>query len=103
MHPERVHARSAPRPHAQLPLITRDPRSGELAVNFDPMLVKLLCEVKYFVVQGKDIPEVAAALRSGAGDLVLSQLEHLVADAAFVAHREGFGAVVGVRLQELFA
>ena len=48
-------------------------------------------------------PEVAGALRSGAGDLVLSQLEHLVADAAFVAHREGFGAVVGVRLQELFA
>ena len=45
-----------------LPLLTRESRSGELSVNFDPLLVKLLSEVKYFVVQGKDIPEVAADL-----------------------------------------
>ena len=45
-----------------LPLLTRESRSGELSVNFDPLLVKLLSEVKYFVVQGKDIPEVAAGL-----------------------------------------
>jgi len=43
-----------------LPLLTRESRSGELSVNFDPLLVKLLSEVKYFVVQGKNIPEVAA-------------------------------------------
>eukprot|EP00964_Phaeocystis_antarctica_P148514 scaffold115392_cov48-Phaeocystis_antarctica.AAC.1 len=45
-----------------LPLLTRESRSGELSVNFDPLLVKLLSEVKYFVVQGKNIPEVAADL-----------------------------------------
>ena len=30
-----------------LPLITRDPKSAEIVVNFDPQLVKLLNECKY--------------------------------------------------------
>ena len=55
---EQLEATSAEK--LSLPLLTREARTGELTVNFDPMLVKLLCEVKYFVVQDKDIPEVAA-------------------------------------------
>ena len=42
-----------------LPLLTRDGKSGEISVNFDPLLIKLLSEVKYFVIQRKDIPAVA--------------------------------------------
>ena len=61
---ETVEATSAEK--LSLPLLTREARTGELSVNFDPMLVKLLCEVKYFVVQGKDIPAVAQDLYSRA-------------------------------------
>jgi dynein heavy chain len=45
-----------------LPLITRDPKSAEITVNFDDDLVKLLNECKYFVIQKKNIPEVAQSL-----------------------------------------
>ena len=45
-----------------LPLITRDPKSFEVAVNFDLALIKLLNECKYFVIQKKNIPEIAKNL-----------------------------------------
>ena len=45
-----------------LPLLTRDPKSQEIGVNFDAALTKLLKECKYFTFQSKGIPEVAANL-----------------------------------------
>ena len=45
-----------------LPLLTKDAATGEVAVNFDAQLIKLLNEVKYFVIQKKDVPVVASAL-----------------------------------------
>jgi len=45
-----------------LPLLTKDEASGEVSVNFDPQLIKLLNEVKYFVIQKKDVPGVAMEL-----------------------------------------
>ena len=49
-----------------LPLITRDPKSQEIEVNFDLQLTKLLSECKYFVMQKKKIPDVAQQLFDGA-------------------------------------
>ena len=42
-----------------LPMLERDPKSNEITVNFDPALIKLLNECKYFVIQKKNIPEIA--------------------------------------------
>ena len=49
-----------------LPLLTRDGKSQEIAVNFDPQLIKLLSECKYFVMQRKKIPDVAQKMYEGA-------------------------------------
>lgn len=44
----------------KLPLLTTDPHNEVLIrVNFDPALVRLLREVKYFLILGVDIPEQA--------------------------------------------
>jgi len=49
-----------------LPLLTRDPKSLELAVNFDAQLTRLLSECKYFTIQKKTIPEIAQLLYANA-------------------------------------
>lgn len=43
----------------KLPLLIRDLEKGLLNVNFDPALVKLLREVKYFLLLGLTVPESA--------------------------------------------
>jgi dynein heavy chain len=43
----------------KLPLLTRDPKSRTLAVNFEPGLVKLLREVKYFILLDITVPTAA--------------------------------------------
>ena len=43
----------------RLPLLERDPANGHLRVNFDPGLVKLLRETKYFLLLGLQVPETA--------------------------------------------
>ncbi|RYG70338.1 hypothetical protein EON64_00425, partial [archaeon] len=43
----------------KLPLLTRNPDSRMLNVNFDPALVRLLREVKYFKLLGQSVPETA--------------------------------------------
>ena len=45
-----------------LPLITRHPGTFEVSVNFDPKLIRLLNECKYFVIQKKAIPDIAQLL-----------------------------------------
>ena len=49
-----------------LPLLTREPSTSEIAVNFDPQLTRLLNECKYFVLQKKAIPAIAQALYDSA-------------------------------------
>lgn len=46
----------------KLPLLFTDSRSGLLRVNFDPALVRLLREVKYFLLLGLRVPESALAI-----------------------------------------
>ncbi|OQS01624.1 dynein heavy chain [Achlya hypogyna] len=46
----------------KLPLLRRDADSGLVFVNFDPALVQLLREVKYFLSLGLEIPEEAMAI-----------------------------------------
>eukprot|EP01042_Synura_sphagnicola_P001438 gene1438-1642_t len=43
----------------KLPLLTRNAESRLLTVNFDPALVRLLREVKYFLLLGLNVPEAA--------------------------------------------
>lgn len=43
----------------KLPLLIRHPEKCLLSVNFDPALVKLLREVKYFLLLGLSVPESA--------------------------------------------
>jgi dynein heavy chain len=43
----------------KLPLLRRDPETNLLQVNFDPALIKLLREVKYFLLLGLEVPEPA--------------------------------------------
>jgi dynein heavy chain len=43
----------------KLPLLIRDPQKHILSVNFDPALVKLLREVKYFLLLKLSVPESA--------------------------------------------
>lgn len=43
----------------KLPLLIRDLDNSLLSVNFDPALVKLLREVKYFLLLGLTVPESA--------------------------------------------
>lgn len=43
----------------KLPLVTRNPETKFLSVNFDPALVRLLREVKYFLLLGLNVPETA--------------------------------------------
>ncbi len=43
----------------KLPLVVRNPDTRALNVNFDPALVKLLREVKYFLLLGLSVPESA--------------------------------------------
>ena len=53
-------------PTSSRPGLTRDPKTAEISVNFDPALTKLLNECKYFTIQKKNIPDVAATLYSSA-------------------------------------
>ncbi|CAK4776251.1 unnamed protein product [Aphanomyces euteiches] len=46
----------------KLPLLRKDPDSGLVFVNFDPALVQLLREVKYFIVLKIEIPEEAMTI-----------------------------------------
>lgn len=46
----------------KLPLLTRDDATGLLSVNFDPALVRLLREVKYFLLLELDVPESALTI-----------------------------------------
>ena len=48
------------------PLLTRDAETRLLAVNFDPLLVRLLREVKYFIPMDKEIPKSALELHGKA-------------------------------------
>ena len=59
-----------------LPLIIRDAKTSEVFTNFDNELIKLLNECKYFVIQKKNIPDVASSLYARAEDLRL-QVEKL--------------------------
>jgi dynein heavy chain len=43
----------------KLPLITRNPETRMISTNFDPALVRLLREVKYFLLLGLAVPEPA--------------------------------------------
>ena len=43
----------------KLPLLIRDHNNSLLSVNFDPALVKLLREVKYFLLLGLTVPDSA--------------------------------------------
>ena len=43
----------------KLPLLTRNAETGILTVNFDPALVRLLREVKYFLLLGLSVPDSA--------------------------------------------
>merc|ERR1711871_22929 len=43
----------------KLPLVVRNPDTRALIVNFDPALVKLLREVKYFLLLGLSVPDSA--------------------------------------------
>lgn len=45
-----------------LNLISRDPTTGAICVNFDTQLIGLLAEVRYLVLQSKRIPAEAAEL-----------------------------------------
>ena len=40
----------------------RDPKTHLLSVNFDPSLVRLLREVKYFKLANLEVPEAAASI-----------------------------------------
>ena len=42
----------------KLPLLTRNKESGLLNLNFDPALVELLREVKYFLIIELNVPAV---------------------------------------------
>ena len=50
----------------RLPLLTRSPQSQELVTNFDPCLVRLLREVKYFLSFKLDVSDTARALFASA-------------------------------------
>ena len=43
----------------RLPLLTRSTENAFLSVNFDPGLVKLLRETKYFLLLGLQVPDTA--------------------------------------------
>ena len=43
----------------RLPLLERDPENAHLRVNFDPGLVKLLRETRYFLLLGLQVPDTA--------------------------------------------
>lgn len=43
----------------KLPLLIRNPETRLLTVNFDPALIKLLREVKYFLLLSLPVPETA--------------------------------------------
>ena len=76
-----------------LPLLTRDGKDASIAVNFDSALVKLLNECKYFVIQKKNIPDVAQELYRARRDLPRADgqpdahPEHVQRDAAQDARR----------------
>eukprot|EP01035_Chromulina_nebulosa_P017812 gene17812-23422_t len=46
------------------PLLIRNPETRNLYVNFDPALVRLLREVKYFLLLGLPVPELALEIYS---------------------------------------
>jgi dynein heavy chain len=48
----------------KLPLLIRNPETGLLSVNFDPKLVELLREVKYFLLLGLNVPSSAKSIYS---------------------------------------
>jgi dynein heavy chain, axonemal len=43
----------------KLPLLVRNPETRLLSVNFDAALVRLLREVKYFLLLGLNVPDTA--------------------------------------------
>ena len=45
-----------------LPLLTRDDETHYISVNFDPALVRLLRETKYFLLAELQVPESALAI-----------------------------------------
>lgn len=45
------------------PLLLRQPQDRLLRVNFDPLIVRLLREVKYFLLLGLRVPESALEVR----------------------------------------
>ena len=45
-----------------LPLLTRDEETHYISVNFDPALVRLLRETKYFLLAELQVPESALAI-----------------------------------------
>lgn len=57
-------------------LLLRDGATGCVAVNFDPALTKLLREVRYFVLQGVDVPPGAEELYKRA-DVLRAQTGNL--------------------------
>eukprot|EP00804_Cyclotella_cryptica_P025500 CCRYP_012000-RA/>CCRYP_012000-RA protein AED:0.01 eAED:0.01 QI:1390/1/1/1/1/1/4/5322/2834 len=46
----------------ELPLLRRSEETGHLVTNFDPALVRLLREVKYFLLLGLSVPESALTI-----------------------------------------
>ncbi|KAL7489135.1 hypothetical protein ACHAW6_014715 [Cyclotella cf. meneghiniana] len=46
----------------ELPLLRRSQETGHLMTNFDPALVRLLREVKYFILLGLPVPESALTI-----------------------------------------
>ena len=71
----------------KLPLLRREndvvTGVGTLAVNFDPLLTRLLREVKYFLLLGFDVPEAALEIYSH--------------DTVFRKHRECLHLIVNMR------
>ena len=72
------------------PLLTRDDSTALIALNFDPQLVKLLREVRYFEILHKDIPGAANELNAKAEEfrvqignlsLIVSQYNDLLTSA----------------------
>jgi dynein heavy chain len=71
----------------KLPLVVRNPDTRMLTVNFDPALVRLLREVKYFLLLGLSVPEAALEIYTqvetfrkwtGNMDLIVNMNNHVL-------------------------